>query len=137
MVKPPIYRAMDDARQEMIPRAIENACKEHPELELVTIPPVDTKVPGGIPRPSFKITRKHPSRNITVATFSPHKVYKCHDPSFKEEFDEIVRIVEKAADQALEDYLEEHPDQRDPREGRRAMLDALQSFRDVMKNNGD
>lgn len=104
MVKHPKYQAMDDARQEAIPRLFAEICGNRQDLSLERVEPVvavDPK-PGPIPRPIFHV--KQAGRDDNLAVIHPNGYAECFEDSFKESFDKMVQELEDIAKQALRDF---------------------------------
>ncbi|MBD3192631.1 MAG: hypothetical protein GF308_18465 [Candidatus Heimdallarchaeota archaeon] len=104
MVKHPKYQAMDDARESEIPRAFNLFCKEG--FSLRTIKPSHSReseaIPAGpIPRPTFEVVDEQGEK---MAEFYPNGHSKCFDEKFQNYFDQMVVVIEKAAQRALEEF---------------------------------
>ncbi|MFX1474723.1 MAG: hypothetical protein ACFFCO_04490 [Promethearchaeota archaeon] len=100
MVKHPKYQAMDDARQEAIPRAFERFCGK--EYRLEEEEPYRPSVPlaGPIPRPRFHIFHG----KERVATFHPNGYAEHFDKDFLPIFERMRGMIEVAAQQAYEEF---------------------------------
>ncbi|MBD3406364.1 MAG: hypothetical protein GF411_09660 [Candidatus Lokiarchaeota archaeon] len=99
MVKHPKYQAMDDARQSEIPRAFEKYCPEEYELDIIQ-PKRDPR-PGPIPRPTFRVLD---SDGHLLAHFHPNGYSECHNDSFKDIYEKMKVMIEKAAKRGYEEY---------------------------------
>ena len=104
MVKHPKYQAMDDARQDAIPKAINNFCNDDYKLkrnEPYNSKNQDNRSSGPRPRPTFEVINKN---NKRVAIFYPNGYSECFDNEFKGIYEKIVQKIDEAADQALHEY---------------------------------
>lgn len=104
MVKHPKYQAMDDARESAIPRAFKTYCKE--DFKLKTIEPRRPRdsepIPAGpVPRPTFEVVDEQGEK---MAEFYPNGYSKCFDEKFQNYFEQMIIVIEKAAQEALEDF---------------------------------
>ena len=101
MVEPPRLRVQYDAREKMIPILFEKHCKDNFKLKI--IPPVKEKdpKPGPIKRPTFQVID---ARGELVAFFNPWGGAECYKDEFKHFFDRMVKKIEKAAKDALDDF---------------------------------
>ncbi|MBD3189060.1 MAG: hypothetical protein GF308_00365 [Candidatus Heimdallarchaeota archaeon] len=102
MVEPPRLRVQFDARENQIPIVFEKHCSEDYKLEV--IPPKKEKdpKPGPIRRPTFRILN---ASGELVAFFNPHGAAECYKEEFKPFFDRMKQEIEKAAKEALEEFL--------------------------------
>ncbi len=104
MVKHPRYQAMDNARQDAIPLAIDNYCGEEFQMKKI-MPQSKQSRPGPIPRPSFHVSRGADR----VASFYPNGHSECFDDEFKEIYDKIVKDVEEVGEKALVQFEKDNP----------------------------
>lgn len=103
MVKHPKYQAMDSAREELIPILVKEKISENPDLLLIETPPnYNPEIDGPIPRASFTVKNKKTGK--LVATFHPYGHNSCKDESFQDDFDDIVKRLQNAADEALKEF---------------------------------
>ena len=103
MVKHPRYQAMDNARQNEIPRALDRYCGEVYNWTKVE-PQASKGIPGPIPRPSFHVFKG----KDRVASFYPNGHSECYDDEFKKIYERIEKDVEKVAQEALKRFEKEY-----------------------------
>ena len=104
MVKHPRYQAMDNARQDEIPKAIARYCGEEFQMKKI-MPQSKQSRPGPIPRPSFHVFKGKEQ----IASFYPNGHSECYDDELKEVHDKIVKDVEEVGEKALERFEKENP----------------------------
>lgn len=100
MVKHPKYQAMDNARQDMIPRAFERFCGGKYRLEVEEPFRPSEPVAGPIPRPTFHI---HKGKK-KVAVFHPNGYSACYDKGFSALFEKMREVIEEAARRSYEEF---------------------------------
>ncbi len=104
MVKHPRYQAMDNARQDAIPKVIETYCGDEFQTKKIMPQSKQTR-PGPIPRPSFHVLKG----KDRVASFYPNGHSECYIDDFKEVYDKIMRNLEEIAEKALKRFEKENP----------------------------
>ncbi len=91
---------MDNARQDMIPRAFEQFCAGKYRLEVEEPFRPSEPIAGPIPRPTFHIFK----RKTKVATFHPNGYAACFEDKFKTIFEQMRRVIEEAAQRAYAEF---------------------------------
>ncbi len=101
MVEPPRLQVQFDAREKIIPILFEKHCKDKYKLKI--IPPTKEKdpKPGPILRPTFQIVDES---GELIAFFNPWGKAECYKEEFKHFFEKMVREIEAAVKDALEEY---------------------------------
>jgi hypothetical protein len=100
MVKPPKYQAQDVGRLKEIPRAFERYCPDSYSLEKVG-PRKGPPIPGPTPRPTFRVLDEN---GELVAYFHPYGNSECYSNDFKEIYEKMLKDIEKAGIEAMEQY---------------------------------
>ncbi|NHJ49663.1 MAG: hypothetical protein FK733_17870 [Asgard group archaeon] len=101
MVEPPRLRVQFDAREKIIPIIFDKYCKGKFTLEIIPPEKEDDPKPGPIPRPTFRVLDK--SCDL-LAHFNPWGGAKCHDKDFIDTFELMKKDIEKAAQDALDEF---------------------------------
>lgn len=101
MVEPPRLQVQFDAREKIIPILFEKHCKD--KYKLLIIPPAIEKNPrpGPSKRATFHILD---DSEELVAYFNPWGNAVCYKDEFKHFFDRLVKEINQAAKDALEEF---------------------------------
>lgn len=101
MVEPPRLQVQFDARQKIIPELIKKHCENKYKMKIVEPKEEKDPKPGPIKRPTFQVLDDN---GELIAFFNPWGGAECYKDEFKHFFDKIVKKIEKAAKDALDDF---------------------------------